>query len=160
MKDDQEFNLTIDNSEPWWNLDVSEETKEQFRKAIIQYCVHSNLNAYQLKESCRQVKEMLQEMGAINPEWRSVTYYNFNEKYLAHKAFYLELRYVLRKKDQLNAQINALKYTTPNQPPKIKEDIHTAPIKISELKLEDTTSAEPIYDTDDQHSDTESDSST
>ena len=46
-------------------------------------------------------------MGAINPEWRSVTYYNFNEKYLAHKAFYLELRYVLRKKDQLNAQINA-----------------------------------------------------
>ena len=117
LKDDLKFNLTIDNSEPWWSLDVSDETKDQFRRAIVQYCVHSNLNAYHLKESMRQVKEMLHEMANINPQWRSVTYYNFNEKYLAHKAFYLELRYVLRKRDQLNAQINAARYTTPNQPP-------------------------------------------
>lgn len=99
-------------------------------------------------------------MQAIDPKWRSINYYSFNEKHLAHKAFYLELRYVLRKKEQLNAQINALRFTTPNQPPQMKQDHQTAPMKISELKLDDISSAEPIYDTEDQHSDTESDMST
>jgi transcription elongation factor Elf1 len=97
------------------------------------------------------VKELLPCMAEINSQWKSVTYYSYNERYRAHKSFYLELRYVLRKKNVLDAEILAARYITPMQRPSMKQE--DAPIKTKESP---ETSAEPIYDSED----TESEAST
>jgi hypothetical protein len=63
MRDDLAFNLNIDNSESWWNQDVSDKTRDQFNQAIIQFCVKNGLSAHDLKESNRQIREILPTMA-------------------------------------------------------------------------------------------------
>ena len=91
----------------WQDQEPTDEEREKFKIAVVDYALKHKLRAKDLNASQRMITKYIPTLAEISPKWASVNESNFRiKRYAAHRSFYDTVRYLTRNHDRLDALID------------------------------------------------------